>query len=179
MTDSDPSHYFGLVPAIAIEKYTNGQDADDPNGADVPVIAPGNPVVWTYDVENLGTVNINNTDIVVTDNVPGVNPVFDSVKAGDADDLLEPGEVWTYRAEGVALNLATSNLPNLVADSCKNANGGVSGTTSYTNLGTVAVPGNSDTDPSSYCGPAPTGLDDNDFPERTTIFMPMNQVMVK
>ena len=155
-SDTDPSSYCGPLPpppAIAIEKYTNGQDADDPNGADVPVIAPGDAVQWTYDVTNVGNVDIPEADITVTDNVPGVNPVFDSVKTGDADNILEPGEVWTYSASGTALDLTTANQPNLVADSCNNAEGSTPGSTAYTNLGTVTIPGDSDTDPSSYCGP--------------------------
>ncbi len=153
VTDTDPSHYFGLNPAITIEKSTNGQDADDPDSADVPVLVPGDPVVWTYDVTNVGNVAVAQADIRVTDNVPGVNPVFDSVKSGNTDNFLEPGEVWTYRAEGTALDLTMTSLPNLVADSCANADGSVPGSTAYTNLGTVTVPGDTDTDPSSYCNP--------------------------
>ena len=119
------------------------------------MIAPGDAVQWTYDVTNVGNVDIPEADITVTDNVPGVNPVFDSVKTGDADNILEPGEVWTYSASGTALDLTTANQPNLVADSCNNAEGSTPGSTAYTNLGTVTIPGDSDTDPSSYCGPPP------------------------
>ncbi|MEM9367697.1 MAG: hypothetical protein AAGD07_17030, partial [Planctomycetota bacterium] len=44
----DPANYqvFGL-PGIAIEKLTNGFDADTPNGADTPEISPGDAVTWT------------------------------------------------------------------------------------------------------------------------------------
>lgn len=49
-------------PAIAIEKATNGEDADTPTG---PMIAVGDPVNWTYVVTNTGDVAL--TDIVVTD----------------------------------------------------------------------------------------------------------------
>ncbi len=48
---ADPSHYFGLAPAIAIKKYTNGEDADTPTG---PQILVGGAVTWTYVVTNTG-----------------------------------------------------------------------------------------------------------------------------
>ncbi len=140
-------------PNITIVKYTNGLDANDPDASGVPQIAPGQPVVWTYDVKNIGTVAIAKIYINVTDNVPGVNPMFDSVKSGDSDDLLEPGEVWTYKATGTALNLATSSLPTLVPNVCRQGNVNAPGSTAYTNIGTVSVPGAQASDPSSYCNP--------------------------
>jgi hypothetical protein len=144
---------FPPKPSISIVKYTNGMDANDPNAAGVPQIAPGQPVVWTYDVTNTGTVDIAKMYISVTDNVPGVNPVFDSVKVGDGDDLLEPGEIWTYKATGAALNLATSTLPNLVPNVCRQGDVNAPGSTAYVNIGTVSVPGAEASDPSSYCNP--------------------------
>ena len=59
---SDPSHYFGYLPMIDIEKATNGQDADTPTG---PSIAEGGVVNWTYKVINTG--NLLLTDIAVVD----------------------------------------------------------------------------------------------------------------
>ncbi len=49
----DPSHYFGVVPGIDIEKATNGADADAPPGPFIPV---GDAVNWTYVVTNTGNV---------------------------------------------------------------------------------------------------------------------------
>ncbi|HSL83318.1 MAG TPA: hypothetical protein VLF66_11125, partial [Thermoanaerobaculia bacterium] len=72
VTDSDPSHYLGVPfivtePAIAIEKLTNGQDADLPPG---PVIVKGSPVTWTYVVTNAGSVAL--TSVSVADSDPAV-----------------------------------------------------------------------------------------------------------
>ncbi|MEO1576919.1 MAG: SdrD B-like domain-containing protein, partial [Pseudomonadota bacterium] len=58
VTDSDPSHYFGTMAAIDIEKATNGEDADSPTG---PFIATGDAVNWTYVVTNTGSLTL--TDI--------------------------------------------------------------------------------------------------------------------
>jgi hypothetical protein len=66
VTDTDPSHYFGLVPeapGVDIEKATNGVDADTPTG---PQIVVGAPVTWTYLVTNTGNVEL--TGVTVTDN---------------------------------------------------------------------------------------------------------------
>jgi hypothetical protein len=66
VSDTDPSHYCNPPnPNIDIEKHTNGADADDPNGMDVPVIAPNDPVTWEYFVENTGDITLYN--VAVTD----------------------------------------------------------------------------------------------------------------
>ena len=107
VSDSDPSHYFGFTPdetVIYIEKYTNGVDADLPTGPFIPV---GGNVTWTYVVTNPNTIPLFN--IVVNDNRTGVVPVYIS---GDlnGDRVLQPGEVWTYRATGIAVAGQYSNI---------------------------------------------------------------------
>jgi hypothetical protein len=74
---SDPSHYYGEVGAIDIEKLTMGQDADTPPGPTVEICdtssginCPPCAVEWTYIVTNTGQVPI--TQIVVTDDKLGV-----------------------------------------------------------------------------------------------------------
>ena len=62
VTDNDPSHYRGVVPGIDVEKSTNGADADNVPG---PLVAVGDPVVWTYVVTN--TSNDPLTNVAVTD----------------------------------------------------------------------------------------------------------------
>ena len=51
------------------------------------------------------TVNIDQADISVTDNIPGVNPVLVPGQAAAADGILQPGETWRYQATGTAINL--------------------------------------------------------------------------
>ncbi len=146
------------TPSITIKKYTNGADADNPTAAGVPLIAPGQPVTWTYRVTNNGPVDIPFADISVTDNIAGVNPVFSSVISGDlkgdGNGLLQPGEVWEYSATGVAVNL--SNPPAglvLNTNACQQGVVGAPGRNAYTNVGTVTIPNTSASDPSSYCNP--------------------------
>ncbi|MCL1587681.1 MAG: hypothetical protein M3092_04620 [Actinomycetia bacterium] len=103
---SDPSHYIGIVSEIAIEKATNGEDADTLPG---PTIESGEPVVWTYVVTNPGTVPLAN--VTVTDD-QGEVPAYVDGDTND-DDLLDPGETWTYEASGTAVagqyaNVATA-----------------------------------------------------------------------
>jgi hypothetical protein len=57
----DSSHYYGSAPAILLEKRTNGQDADSPPG---PYIRVGRPVVWTYEVKNVGNVALSGVSVV-------------------------------------------------------------------------------------------------------------------
>jgi hypothetical protein len=129
--DSDPSHYLGIVaavPSIDIEKSTNGQDADEPTG---PLLTVGDAVTWEYRVENTGTVALSN--VAVTDNQTGVTPAYVSGDGGD--NILEPGEVWIYRATGSAIEGQYANIG--------------------TATGTPPAGGNiSDSDPSHYLGKA-------------------------
>src|SRR5262249_28218286 len=69
-------HQEGTVKpaAVSIVKLTNGQDANDPDGTDVPRIQPGDPVTWTYQVTNTGQTSVPRADVSVTDNVLGVTP---------------------------------------------------------------------------------------------------------
>ncbi|MCB0129503.1 MAG: hypothetical protein KDD78_01585, partial [Caldilineaceae bacterium] len=152
-------------PEIDIIKYTNGEDAKDPDGADVPVVAPGDGITWTYAVTNIGAVDISEADITVTDNVIGT--ITDIVNKGDGDDILAPGETWLYQAVGTAIDLV--NPPDddnlvLVDDVCTQDGAINPASRAYTNIGTVTVPGASATDPSSYCEVPPTSIGGTDEP---------------
>jgi hypothetical protein len=92
VADSDPSHYNGTaqpVPAIDIEKATNGQDADQAPG---PSIDEGGAVTWTYVVTNTGQVKLNS--VAVTDDQEG------SIACPKSS--LQPGESMTCTANGTA-----------------------------------------------------------------------------
>ncbi len=99
-------------PGISIVKLTNGINDPNPNGANVVQLAPGTPVTWTYLVTNTGNVPFAEASVVVTDNQPGVTPVPELNASGfivgdtNDNDILDPGETWTYVATGTALNLA-------------------------------------------------------------------------
>jgi uncharacterized repeat protein (TIGR01451 family) len=62
VTATDPSHYFGTGPGLALEKRTNGERAGEGPG---PFIIVGEPVTWTYEVTNTGNVTL--TGILVND----------------------------------------------------------------------------------------------------------------
>ncbi|UWZ79639.1 hypothetical protein L9S41_18450 [Geoalkalibacter halelectricus] len=95
--DTDPSHYFGAAAAIDIEKYTNGEDADDPSG---PIVAVGSPVEWTYVVTNIGNVELIN--VMVSDD--------QGVMVTCPETSLMPGESMTCTGQGIAMEGQYANL---------------------------------------------------------------------
>ena len=99
VTDEDPSHYTGVysgAPGIDIEKATNGQDADTPDG---PSITVGDQVTWTYVVRNIGSQPLSN--VTVTDSDFGAVSGPDSGDTNN-DGILQTNEVWTFTATGIA-----------------------------------------------------------------------------
>ncbi len=90
VTDNDPSHYYSALPSITIEKATNGEDADFPQG---PRLNKGDNVTWTYVVTNDGEVLINN--IIVTDD--------QGVSVSCPRTSLDVGESMTCTGTGKAI----------------------------------------------------------------------------
>ncbi|MEZ4638656.1 MAG: hypothetical protein R2856_27465 [Caldilineaceae bacterium] len=90
-------------PAIQIEKSTLGQDADSPTG---PLVRVGDPITWTYRITNSGEITL--TNVVVTDSVAGVSPVY--VGGDDGNSILDPNESWTYQATGAAIAGQYANI---------------------------------------------------------------------
>ena len=93
LTDTDPSHYIGVLPAIDIEKATNGQDADQPPGPLLPF--PGT-VTWQYVVRNTGPVTLTNL-VVLDPRLSGSTPMLCPTTT------LAPGGSTTCTATGPAL----------------------------------------------------------------------------
>jgi hypothetical protein len=124
-------------PAINIEKFANGNDADSATG---PILAVGGTATFTYTVTNTGNVALSNVSVVDNNGTPGVtgddfSPTF---TGGDTNSngLLDLTETWTYSA-----------TQTVVAGQ-------------YTNIATASgkSPGNTtvnDTDPANYFGSAP------------------------
>ncbi len=156
LSATDTSHYCNpLVPGLEVLKLTNGNDAKQPNDADVPVIAPAAQVTWTYLVTNTGAVAFAAADVSVTDSVEGVvtNRIADTV--GNNDASFEPGEVWTYQLTGTARTLS-SESGSFIVNGCGNAvTGGVLRNT-YANSVTATAGNLSATDTSHYCNPPAT-----------------------
>jgi|GEM_PF-2839266 len=101
VSDSDPANYFGADPAIDLEKYVNGDDADLPTG---PIIPVGAEVLFTFEVENTGNVDL--VDVVVTDDVYGLIGTIPLLPVGVTDTSLTYGPIPAE--EGQHTNMATA-----------------------------------------------------------------------
>ncbi len=142
----------GKPPSLDIEKFTNGWQADNPNDPDVPVLAPGDPVTWTYRVTNGTDTPIAGSDLTVTDYDVEVTPVLDPASDAGGDGILSPGETWVYRATGTAKHLAVSPGPSKVVAGCDTDFSGDPRPT-YQNKAKAAAGDLSDWDYSHYCNP--------------------------
>ena len=134
--DSDLSHYRNgspAAPGLDLEKTTNGStnsnhtapdynNEDTANGVGVPVLAIGSDVTWTYRLANTGNTAFAASEIVLVDDngtignttddmsIANGKITFQGVQTGDADNLLEAGEVWLYKATGTVKNLTTPGI---------------------------------------------------------------------
>jgi hypothetical protein len=168
-TDSDKSHYCNPEtpppsPGIDIEKTTNGPTNSNPTapnydnedtatGAGVPILTPGTTVTWTYKVTNTGNVPYTTSQIAIVDDngtpsnaaddmtIANSKITFLSVQSGDADNILEPGEVWLYKATGIVQTLgSTSSGTTVTFDMAGNSStSGSAGNTRVFSAGGVSV----------------------------------------
>ena len=112
VSDDDLGHYFGYTPGIAIKKFTNGVDAPVAPG---PNIAVGEPVIWTYQVTNVGTVPLH--DIQVTDDKPEPHLIgtIGTLAVGQTSPILTaPAGVAVrdqFENTGTATGLDSNNVP--------------------------------------------------------------------
>jgi len=88
-----------IQPAIDLEKYVNGEDADTPTG---PSIVVGAPVLWEYIVTNTGDVDLTNVE--VTDDILGLIGTIPSLAVGETQTLTANGTA----AAGQYANLGTA-----------------------------------------------------------------------
>jgi hypothetical protein len=139
------------VPAgIAVQKQTNGADADDPFGDDVPRVAPGDEVTWTYTVTNTGGLAVE--DVLVVDDQIGAVPGPTSGDA-DGDGMLDPGEAWVFASSGVAEDVGSTSATTV--DGCPDPGG--TAQRAYRNVVTVSGTAGGEAvtaeDTSHYCNP--------------------------
>ncbi len=106
--------HTAAMPKISLEKMTNGADADDPFGPDLPQIAVGESVTWTYEVNNTGNVPLANVSIHDDHGTP-MDPADDFMPAmvgGDdnGDGLLDMTETWVFSMSGTAQELTDAGV---------------------------------------------------------------------
>jgi len=145
VSDQDLSHYVGEDGEINLQKSTNGVDADEVPGV---LLAPGDPVTWTYVVTNTSDTPLIN--VAVADDQ---GEVVDCGAGNNIIAVLLPGAVQACEATGVATAGQYTNT------------GSVSGTPAQQDpanaAGFIAIPGTdavTDEDPSNYVGAEP-GID--------------------
>jgi hypothetical protein len=97
VSNSDRSHYFGGDAGVTIKKLTNGVDT---SVSSVPTILVGQPVNWTYEVNNIG--NLELTGVTVTDS-------DETLVVSCPGTTLAIGATMTCTANGTAVPGAYSN----------------------------------------------------------------------
>ncbi len=158
--DDDPSHYYGIaVPAIDIEKSTNGVAADlpgtDPAG---PEILAGSDVTWTYVIANIGNVDLEVTGFV-DDQIGAISACEEDATESVFPVILAPTESVTCTftapngaAIGEYINIADVTGTPLDPD-------GNEITENVTPDGPIPVDPPEDDDPSNYTGVGTPGID--------------------
>lgn len=105
VTDTDVSHYFGIVATVDIEK-----------AASATLVRSGTPVTYSYAVSSTGNVPLVNVT-VGDDRCVAVSPVVSgTINLGDtdADNALDVGEVWQYTCT-TPLTTTTTNIATVSA----------------------------------------------------------------
>ncbi len=106
--DTDPANYYGAAGSISIDKFVEGDDADEAPG---PVLPVGSPVTWTYEVTNTGNVALD--DVTVTD-TRGVVVTCPATTLGPAVSMTCVGSgtvaAGQYTNFGVATGTTTLGL---------------------------------------------------------------------
>ncbi len=105
VSDDDPTNHLGSDPAIEVQKFVAGDDAD----VDPVWVVTGATVPWRYEVTNVGSSPLSNVTVVDdagTSSDTGDDWTLDAtdVISGDldGDQQLDPGETWIMNASGTA-----------------------------------------------------------------------------
>jgi hypothetical protein len=108
----DPSHYLGVAaqPSLDLEKYTNGEDADDPTG---PVIPFGSQVTWEFVVTNTGNVGLW---VEIDDDVLG-HVCSVPVAPGESTTCTVIGTAEPYQYANVGTAVGSAPNGDVVSDS--------------------------------------------------------------
>jgi hypothetical protein len=85
--DSDDDTVTIYVPEIALEKLVNGVGS--------VTVTPGTVVTYTYAATNTGNTDLTGVTLV-DDTEPCELPALDPDPPGDGDDIMQPGETWTW-----------------------------------------------------------------------------------
>jgi uncharacterized repeat protein (TIGR01451 family) len=104
VSDSNPDHYFGAQPGIAIVKNTNETDNAAAPG---PTILTGAPVVWTYEVTNTGNVPLEN--LAVNDSDASAVVDCSLLPGGPPKTILEVNQTMVCVARSIAIAGAYEN----------------------------------------------------------------------
>jgi uncharacterized repeat protein (TIGR01451 family) len=113
VSDSDLSHYFGENASIDLEKSTNGADADTTTG---PVVTPGSPITWRYDINNTGNVDL--TNIELEDDIEGtISCPQQTLAVGESMVCTATGTAIVGQYENTGTVTAMTRSEDTVTDS--------------------------------------------------------------
>jgi len=141
-------------------------NANDPNGADVPVIPVNGDVSFIYQVtysncptgaicEPLSPISVTIQDNQFPTTVP---TEYGPERDANSNGLIDIDDIWLYKVNGLrAIDLAAATvLPNgtPMPSGCAAAQGGSRPT--YVNRARVTGPSASQEDPAAYCNPQAT-----------------------
>lgn len=108
-TDSDPANAFVVSSGVQLEMQVNGQDANSPSGAVVPL---GSQPVFSYLVRNVGNIPVRDLFLIDDNGTP--SDTLDDIyvaeqgqfRGGDSglEGILDPGETWTFQLSKSSLS---------------------------------------------------------------------------